>query len=573
MERRLAAILAADVVGYSRLMSKDEASTLAALKACEIDVIEPTVKQHTGRIFKRMGDGYLAEFASAVDLVECAMSWQKQILSREDQPLCFRIGANVGEVVVDGDDLYGDDVNIAARMEALAQPACIALSESAFRQVCDRVNAEFDDLGQQDIKGIPRPVRVWEWRGIRTLPPRLQNARPRVPDKPSIIVLPVRNLSGDREQDFLAEGLRIDIQNALTQVSGVFVIAHATASALEGATPTNASLSTGARHILQASLRTAGKRIRVAVELVDGIENRVIWSERYDRTLDDSFELQDEITERILTGINVTLVAGEQAKVWHRTVKPLKALELFYKGVHAFLAMEREDIVRARQLFMRVAEMCPGSSAGPTWVALTHWVDVQRGWSESPEESKALARKFAEEADAMEYSDGQAQTVLSHVYLMDGAHDAALAAGRRAVTNRPACANANGFFANVLHYCGAYEDAIRHMDLAMRFQPLHPPFFRNVLAASYLAKCLPDRASEFAQQALAIAPKDVFARLIMTSANVRDGRPEMAHKLVAEVKEIDPSFSVKRFFETQYYRDESFLKDFSADLLESGLAD
>ena len=571
MERRLAAILAADVVGYSRLMNKDEAGTLAALKACEVDVIEPTVKQHNGRIFKRMGDGYLAEFASAVDLVECAISWQKQMLSREGQPLCFRIGASVGEIVDDDGDLYGDDVNIAARMESLAQPACIALSESAFKQVCNRVNVEFDDLGQQEIKGVPRPIRVWEWRGNRTLPPRLQNARPREPDKPSIIMLPVRNLSGDEEQDFLAEGLRIDIQNALTQVSGVFVIAHATASALEGATPTDASTSTGARHVLQASLRTAGNRIRVAVELADGIEDRVIWSERYDRTLDDTFELQDEITERVLTGINVTLVAGEQAKVWHRTLKPLKALELFYKGVHAFLAMEREDIVQARQLFMRVAQICPESSAGPTWVALTHWVDVQRGWSESPEESRALARKFAENADAMEYSDGQAQTVLSHVYLMEGDHDAALAAGRRAVTNRPACANANGFYANVLHYCGAYEDAIRHMNLAMRFQPLHPPFFRNVLATSYLATGLPNRALEISQQVLEIAPNDVLARLIMTSANVRAGYPDIARKVAAEVKEIDPSFAVKRFFDTQYYRDANFLKDFSADLREAGL--
>jgi TolB-like protein/Flp pilus assembly protein TadD len=401
----------------------------------------------------------------------------------------------------------------------------------------------------------------------------LRNAKPKEPEKPSIIVLPVRNLSGDEAQDFLAEGLRIDIQNALTQVSGVFLIAHATASALEGAMPADVSTSTGARYVLQSSLRTAGNRVRIAVELVDGIEDRVIWSERYDRTLDDSFELQDEITERVLTAINVSLVAGEQARVWHRTLKPLKALELFYKGVHAFLTMEREEIVRARQLFMKVAEMCPDASAGPTWVALTHWVDLQRGWSDSPEESRALARKFAEAADAMEYSDGQAQTVLSHVYLMDGDFDAALVAGRRAVSNRPACANANGFYANVLHYSGAYEDAIRHMDLAMRFQPLHPPFFRNVLAASYLAKGHDDRAVDIAQQVLAIAPKDVVARLIMTSAHIRAKRIDLARKVATEIRELDPSFSVKRFLETQYYRDKNYLEEFSANLQEAGLPD
>jgi adenylate cyclase len=573
MERRLAAILAADVVGYSRLMSKDEAGTLSALKACEAEVIEPTIAKHNGRIFKRMGDGYLAEFTSAVDLVECAISWQNQMLSREGQPLSFRIGANVGEVVEEDGDLYGDNVNISARMEALAQPACIALSESAFQQVCNRIDAEFKDLGEQDIKNIPQPVRVWEWRGNKALPPRLRDTQTKVPDRPSIIVLPVRNLSGDEAQDFLAEGLRIDIQNALTQVSGVFLIAHATASALEGAMPATVTTSTGARYMLQSSLRTAGNRIRIAVELIDGVEDRVIWSERYDRTLDDSFELQDEITERVLTAINVTLVAGEQARIWHRTLKPLKALELFYKGVHAFLAAEREEIVRARQLFTKVAEICPDASAGPTWIALTHWVDIQRGWSESPEESRALARRFAEAADAMEYSDGQAQTVLSHVCLMDGDFDAALEAGRRAVSNRPACANANGFYANVLHYSGAYDDAIRHMDLAMRFQPLHPPFFRNVLAMSYLANGLDDRAVETAQKVLEIAPKDVVARLIMASAYIKSKRIDLARKVVAEILELDPQFSVKGFLEKQYYRDKRFVEDLSANLLKAGLPD
>ena len=571
MERRLAAILAADVVGYSRLMNKDEAGTLMALKAFEAEVIEPTVAKHNGRIFKSMGDGYLAEFTSAVNLVECAISWQRQALEREGQTLSFRIGANVGEVLDEGGDLYGDDVNIAARMEALAQPACIALTESAYKQVCNRLDVAFHDLGDLDIKNIPNPVRVWEWRGNRALPQRLRSAKPNVPDQPSIIVLPVRNLSGDEEQDVLAEGLRIDIHNALTQVSGVFLIAHAAASVLDGTRPTDVSTSTGARYVLQSSLRTAGNRVRIAVELVDGIEDRVVWSERYDRTLDDSFELQDEITERVLTASNVTLLAGEQARVWHRTLKPLRALELFYKGVHAFLTMEQAEIVRARQLFMKVAEMCPDASTGPTWVALTHWFDIQRGWSESPEESRALARKFAEAADAMEYSDGQAQTVLSHVYLMDGDLDAALAAGRRAVNNRPACANANGFYANVLHYAGAYEDAIRHMDLAMRFQPLHPPFFRNVLAASYLAKDLADRAIEIAQRVLEIAPKDVVARLILTSAFMRSGRVDLARRVATEIRQLDPAFSVKRFLATQYYCDERFLKEFSSNLREAGL--
>lgn len=571
MQRRLTAILAADVVGYVRLMSKDEAGTLAALKACEAEVIEPLVEKYHGRIFKRMGDGYLVEFGSAVELLECAISWQNELLSQPDQSLSFRMGASVGEVVEEDGDLYGDEVNIAARLEAIAQPASIALSESAFEQVHHRLNVEFHDLGHQEIKNFPRPIRVREWRGNRPLPPRLKEAIPTEPSKPSIIVLPFRNLSGDAEQEFLGEGLRIDIQNALTQVSGVFLIAHATASALDGVQPTEVSSCTGARYVLQATLRTSGKQIRVAVELIDGVANQVVWSERYDRTLDDSFILQDEITERVLTAVNVNLVSGEQAKIWHRTLKNLKALELFYKGVHAFIAMDRDEMVRARQHFEKVAEICPDASVGVTWIALTHWIDIQRGWCDNPDQSKELARKFAEEADAMDYSDGQAQTVLSHVCLMDGDYDAALEAGRKAVANRPACANANGFFANVLHYCGAYDDAIRHIELAMKFQPLHPPFFRTVLAASYLAKKMPERALEAARKVLEIAPKDVVARLIMTSAYIHSEHTELAQQIAAEVRELDPSFSVKSFIERQHYRDLDFLRHYEMSLLAAGL--
>lgn len=571
MQRRLAAILAADVVGFARAMHRDEAGTLAALKTCEREIIEPKVAASRGRIFKRMGDGYMIEFASAVDLVECAVAWQNAALAREDLGLSFRMGANVGEVLEDSGDLFGDDVNIAARMEALANPASLALTASAYLQVRDRLDLPFHDLGEQEIKNIPDAIRVWEWRGARALPRRLRNARPKAPEKPSIVVLPFRNLSGDLGQDYLAEGLQIDIQNALTQVSGVFLIAHATAYALEGALPSQVSSCTGARYVLQASLRASGNRIRISVELSDGVAGRMVWSERYDRTLDDSFELQDEITGRVLTAINVNLVAGEQARIWHRTLKDLKALELFYKGVHAFNAMERDEIVLARQFFEQVARISPSSPTAPTWIALTYWVEIQRGWSDAPQETRALAREFAEIADAMEYSDGQAQTVLSHVYLMDGDYDAALKAGRRAVTNRPACANANGFYGNVLHYCGEHDAAIHHIELAMKFQPLHPPFFRNVAAASFLAKGVPDRAIEIAETVLEIAPKDITARLIMIGGQVRQGQTEAAKGIADRVMELDPKFSIGTFAETQFYRDDGFPRELAEDLRAAGL--
>jgi adenylate cyclase len=215
MERRLAALLNADVVGYSRLMSTDEAGTLQTLKSYEARVIDPTITRNKGRIVKRMGDGYLAEFASVVDAVECAIEWQRHQVAEGEQRLTFRIGVHVGDVIVVGADIYGDGVNISARLETLAEPGCIVLSEDAYRQVRDRVAAQFHDLGEHKVKNIPRALRVWEWRSVMPVPSRLRNVSLPPVEVPSIVILPFRNLTGDPANDYLADGFRMDIQNAL----------------------------------------------------------------------------------------------------------------------------------------------------------------------------------------------------------------------------------------------------------------------------------------------------------------------------------------------------------------------
>ena len=569
-KRKLSVILCADVVGYSRLMAKDETATLQDLKKCEAEVIEPIVKEHSGRIFKRMGDGFLIEFSSAVDSVDCAIAWQKEIQDRECS-LKFRIGINLCDIIADGDDMYGDGVNIAARLESLAQPGCITISDDAFRQVRDRLEEKFHDLGEQDLKNIPRPVHVWEWRCKFAVPRPLQNAKLPLPEKPSIVLLPFRNLSGDTKQDFLAEGLRIDIQNALTKVSGMFLIAAGSANALRGSTAKEACVGLGVHYALQGSVRTAGSRVRVTAELIDTLAGHVVWSEQFDRTLDDAFELQDEIAARILTAMNVKLVAGEQAKVWHKTLKDIKALELFYKGVHAFFQMDRDEMVNARQYFERVTGMHPELAIGATWVALTHWFDIQRGWTQSPETSRQLACDWAEKTAELEDADGQAQTVLSHVYLLNRDFDEALAAGRKAVATRPACANANGFFANVLYYCGELENAVRHISLAMRYHPLNPPFFKNVLAAAYLGKNELEAAISTAKQTIELAPTDVMARLTLTSAYVRAKERGRTGGVVSEIIQLAPTFSVRRFAETQFYKNPKINKQLIEELRYAGL--
>ena len=569
-KHKLSAILSADVVGYSRLMAKDEIATLHALKKCEAQVIEPIVKEHNGRIFKRMGDGVLVEFSSAVESVECAIAWQIQIQDGE-YSLKYRIGINLGDVIVDGDDIFGDGVNIAARLESIAQPGCIAISDDTYRQVRDRLEATFHELGKQDLKNIPRPVHVWEWRCRFAIPHPLKNTKLALPEKPSIVLLPFRNLSGDAKQDYLAEGLRIDIQNALTKVSGMFLIAAGSANAFHGAPAKEACGGLGVQYALQGSIRTAGSRVRVTAELIDTLTDHVVWSEQFDRNLDDGFQLQDEIAARILTAMNVKLVAGEQAKVWHKTLKDLKALELFYKGVHAFFQMDQDEMMNARQYFEKVTVMHPELATGPTWVALTHWFDIQRGWTQSPDTSKQLACEWAEKAGALEDADGQAQTVLSHIYLLNRQFDEALTAGRTAVLTRPACANANGFFANILYYCDELEDAVRHISLAMRYHPLNPPFFKNVLAAAYLGKNELETAINTAKQTIELAPTDVMARLILTSAYVRGKERERYGKVVSEIIQLAPAFSVRRFTETQFYRNPEINKQLMKELVSAGL--
>src|SRR5262245_8463713 len=570
MNRRLAAVLNADVVGYSRLMSADEAGTLQLLKAYETGVIEPTGTKHKGRIVKRMGDGYLAEFASVVDAVECALGWQTQAADG-DRQLKFRIGVHLGDIMAEGEDIYGEGVNIAARLEALSQPGCITLSDDAFRQVRDRVSVEFHDLGEHEIKNITRPLRVWEWRCPTAVPRRLQNVRLSAMDKPSIVIMPFRNLTGDPDMEYLSDGLRMDIQNALVKVSGLFLIASGSAYAFRGARPQDAGCTLGATYVLEGSIRAAGKKLRVTAELSEAASGRIVLGEQFDRTLDDSFNLQDEITGRVLSAINVRLVLGEQAKVWHKTLKDLRALEAFYKGVHAFYQMDRESMQRARQYFERVAEIRPEVAVGATWVAMSHWFDIQRGWSEAPEKSKELARQWAETAAAMQDTDGQAHSALSYFYLIERRFDEALEAGRQAIANRPSCAYANCFYGNVLHYCGEQDGAIHHVKLAMRVQPLHPPFYLHMPALAYRANGELDSAVLTAKQALELNPKDLANRIVLTSAYVELGLRDLAEETAADIKRVDPSFSVAQFANAQPYRNNSLLEKFVSDLRSAGL--
>jgi len=566
--KRLCAVLIADIAGYTKLVEQDTDGTVAAWQAARASIIDPAIADHSGRVVKYTGDGFLVEFRTVQDAVKCAVTMQNRLAPG---PLDFRIGINLGDIIDDGQDIHGEGVNIAARIEALAAHGGICISGGVYDQVHNRLDYNYEDMGVHEVKHVSDPVRVYRITTEGSVKKKPERSEISEIDKPSIVILPFENLTGDSEQDFLADGLRIDIQNALVKVSGVFLIAAGNANAYRGKPPNQATTDLGVRFALTGSVRRAGDRVRISLTLTDEASEEIVWAEQYDRQLDDAFALLDEITGNVLTALNVKLVAGESAKVWHKTLKDLRSLEAFYRGIHAFFNMDQLSLSEARRHFELVSKLHPEASIGPTWVALTHWYDYQRGWSDSRDESKRLAKDWAEKGAALPDTDGQAFTVLSHLHLLDRDFDAALASGRNAVSNRPNCTHANAFYANVLLYCCEHETALHHINLAIRYSPIHPVFFKDILAAAYRALGDLDQAEEVATAAIATDPKDLNAQLILTSLAVKKNESEKWADITKDIRNIDPTFSTAKFAEAQPYRNKKFLDEFVADLRSAGL--
>jgi TolB-like protein len=446
--------------------------------------------------------------------------------------------------------------------------------------ISTRINAARKALG--DDGKSQRLIKTIQRRGFRFMPDTQVHSSPRfgnsdenltLPDRPSIVILPFQNLSDDPQQGYLADGLRIDIQNALVKVSGVFLIAAGSANAFSESSPQDATRELGVRYALEGSVRRVGDHIRISTQLSDCQSGHILWSDQYDRLVEDTFELLDKITAKILTAINVKLVVGEPARVWHKTLSDLKSLENFYRGINEFFKMNGEALARARHYFEKVKDLHPELSLGPTWIALTHWYDFQRGWSDNPEEAMKSARYWAERASEMEDADGQAHTVLSHVYLLDRRFDDALTAGREAIANRPNCTHANGFYANVLHYCGEQETALQHIKLAIRYSPIHPPLFKNILAAVCRGVGNLDDAIAAAEDASVGNSNDLISRVLLASLHVKKENLQLASNLANEIDLIDPAFSLAEFGKRQPYKNDDFLNSLLSELKLAGLRD
>ena len=487
MERRLAAIMATDVVGYSRLIRVDEEGTIAALQALRADLIDPKIAEHHGRIVKLMGDGMLAEFPSVVDAVRAAVETQEALAEHnagqeENNRLDFRIGINLGDVVIDGDDIQGDGVNVAARLEGLAQPGGICISGSVHEQVRDRLDLPFDDLGEQEVKNIARPVQVWHWlpEGSAASGPTATGAPLSLPDNPSIAVLPFSNLSSDPEQAYFADGIVEDLITALSRFPWLFVIARNSSFTYKDKSVqvTEVSEELGVRYVVEGSVRSSASRVRVAVQLIDAENSRHVWAENYDRPTGDLFDLQDEITQSI-TGVLVPALSSAERERSLRSTRPsLDAWQSYQKGLaHYYRPFSHKDHAEAKRLFDHATRLDPNFADAHSMIALMGVYAIRSGlssYSASIDEIIAEAKRAAEAAVQLE--DGNALTHIALGIVNDriGNSETAISECRTAAKLNPNLAQAHHELGFVLNHAGQLEEAISCFDKAISLSPNDP---------------------------------------------------------------------------------------------------
>ena len=420
MERRLAAILDADVVGYRRLIAADEEATLSTLRSYR-EIIDNRVDSHRGRIFGSAGDSVIAEFASPVEAVRCALGIQTELEARnvdlaEDRRMRFRIGVNLGDVMAEADNLFGDGVNLAARLEQLADPGHVFISGKVYDEVAGKVGGDFTDYGEHEVKNIARPVRVWRWAAETIVP----TASPETPmDKPSIAVLPFVNMSGDAEQEYFADGITEDIITELSRFKELSVVSRNSSFVFKGKTAPVREIGGKLKvdYVVEGSIRKSGNRVRVTAQLIDAKDDNHIWADRYDRNLEDIFEVQDDVVRRVSSTLVGRLEHERQKRTRRQSKTQLKAYDLYLRGREQFFKWSVEDNLKARDLLTAAIEIEPEYAAAlalSSEVLLRNWLN---GWSGNPEQDLAESFIAAKRADEIDDQDSRVQTALGVAYI------------------------------------------------------------------------------------------------------------------------------------------------------------
>jgi adenylate cyclase len=554
VERRLAAILAADVAGYSRLMGVDEEGTLAALKACRHDLIDPKVAEHRGRIVKTTGDGALVEFASAVDAVRCAMEIQRGMAVRsaaipEDRRIEFRIGINVGDIISDGGDIYGDGVNIAARLETLASPGAICLSDNAYQQIKGKLTLDVNDMGEQSLKNIAWPVRVYRVQlNGATLTARMPLP---IPDKPSIAVLPFDNLSAEPEQGYLADGFVEAITAALSRIRSFFVIARNSAFTYKGRAMNVREIGRelGVAYLLEGSVQKSGNRLRITVQLVETEGGAHVWSSHYDGTLDDIFDLQDRITEQVAGALQPSIRIAEIERSQRKQPRDLGAYDYTMRAMPHVWKLENEESARALELLDKALAIDPKY---PLALSLAGWCHGQRAvynWADDIAASQALARTLAERAAELSGDDPLILAVLGAVHTIVGNLGTARVLLERALALDPNAAWAWSRFGYLESLSERPERAIENFERALRLSPLDPMNFNTLVGMGFAHQAAQDydKAVALYRRALEERPHAAWIYRYLAAALSGAGRMAEAKQAFAEMMRNYSALTVTKF--------------------------
>jgi len=483
VQRRLAAILAADVAGYSRLMGVDEEGTLSALKELRRELADPKIKEHRGRIVKTTGDGLLVEFASVVDAVRCAVEVQFEMAERnagmpEEQRIEFRIGINLGDIIKDGRDIHGDGVNIAARLEALGEPGGICVNRVVRDQVRDKLDFAFEDAGEQRVKNIARPLRVYRIRPGRSVGDTMGAAQPALalPDKPSVAVLPFTNMSGESEQEFVSDGIAEDVITALSRYPSLFVIARNSSFTYKGrpVDVKQVGRELGVRYVLEGSVRKAGNRIRVTAQLVEAGTGNHVWADRYDRDLADIFAVQDEITEAVTIAIAPAIADAELQRAVRKPPDSLDAWAAYQRGLWHLSEANPDDNTIAQKFFRQAIDLDPTFAGGYSGLALAQLqaaaVYQKLGLLEAQSSAEALARR----AVALDGADAEARSCLGWALQARGELQGALAEIERALGMSPNLAVAHGQRGATLIFAGRPKEGLAAVQTSIRLDPRDP---------------------------------------------------------------------------------------------------
>jgi adenylate cyclase len=559
VERRLAAVLAADVAGYSRLMGRNEERTLADLKTLRKMMVDPVIAAHRGRIVKTTGDGMLVEFASAVDAVRCAVEVQRGMAVHsadvaQDLRIEFRVGIHVGDIIIDEDDIFGDGVNVAARLEGIAEPGGICISDDAQRQIRGKVDIAIDDMGPQSLKNIAEPMRTWRCRidANSTTPMKLPVVMAQslaLPDKPSIAVLPFQNMSGDLEQEYFVDGIAEDVLTTLSKIHELMVIARNSSFVFKGQTRDIREIgrTLGARYVLEGSVRKVGNRVRLTAQLIDTLDGHHLWADRYDGGIDDVFDLQDRITQEIVSALEVQLTLGEQARVWRKRSGSPLVYEYYLKGRTLYLNFARHTHAQARAEFERALEINPVFTPALVMNGYALTDQARFGWEEDRTATYQAALDCAARALVADPGCGEAYTTIGYVRTFQRRHEEAVAAAEKAIALSPSGADAYHMSGMYHGYAGNFQKAALYEEQAQRLSPID--FNVSMVDEARARFHLGDftAARDTALRVLKAKPRWLTAQTLLVAALWNLGSEGEARGIARELLVRHPGFSVGRW--------------------------